>query len=155
MSDFYVQVDCFWSTRHHFIDIQGKVDKGQWWSGGYGCLVSATRGIFHNLIKQFWITCAGPASLKMCICNAASPSSWLSIFSSSTSRSQKQFQKQISEKVLSKYSKKFLKKHGFPIVLSNIAWPTAGFIFEIPYGCLRVFSPFLPNKHRQGGFFYR
>ena len=30
-----------------------------------------------------------------------------------------------------------------------------GFFLEIPYGCFRVFSPFLPYKHRQGGFFFR
>ena len=28
-------------------------------------------------------------------------------------------------------------------------------ILEIPYGGFSVFSPFLPNTHRQGGFFFR
>ena len=29
-----------------------------------------------------------------------------------------------------------------------------GVILELPYGCFRVFSPFLSNKHRLGGFFF-
>ena len=39
----------------------------------------------------------------------------------------------------------------FQILLGH--WP--GVILEIPYGCFRVFSAFLPNKHRLGVFFFR
>ena len=30
-----------------------------------------------------------------------------------------------------------------------------GVILKITYGCFRVISPFLPNKHRLGVFFFR
>ena len=43
----------------------------------------------------------------------------------------------------------------FPLYFQILLGQWQGVILEIPYGCFRVFSPFLPNKHRQGGFFFR
>ena len=40
----------------------------------------------------------------------------------------------------------------FPLYFQILLGKWQGVILEIPYGCFRVFSPFLPNKHRQGGF---
>ena len=54
------------------------------------------------------------------------------------------------------YLKKSKKKNGFFILFSNLSRPMAGVILEILYGFFkRVFSPFLPNKHRPSGFFFR
>ena len=43
----------------------------------------------------------------------------------------------------------------FPFYFQIMLGQWKGVILEIPYGCFRVVSPFLPNKHRQGGFFFR
>ena len=43
----------------------------------------------------------------------------------------------------------------FPFYFQIMLGQWKGVILEIPYGCFRVFSPFLPNKHRQGGFFLK
>ena len=56
---------------------------------------------------------------------------------------------------MERFNQKFkkVKRNGFPIVFSNLA--LRGVILEIPYGCFRDFSPFLPKKHRLGVFFFR
>ena len=88
------------------------------------------------------------------------------IFRSSTSRSPKLFPKAdflikyyiitILNFFLERFNQYLKKsKNGFAFVFSNLARPMAGVILEIPYGCFRVLSLFLPNKHRQGGFFFR
>ena len=39
----------------------------------------------------------------------------------------------------------------FPLFFQILLRQWQGVILEMPYGCFRVFSPFLPIKHRQGG----
>ena len=43
----------------------------------------------------------------------------------------------------------------FPLYFQILLGQWQGVILKIPYGCFVVFSPFLPNKHRLGGFFFR
>ena len=45
------------------------------------------------------------------------------------------------------------QKMDFPLYFQILLGQWQGVILEIPYRCFRVFSPFLPNKLRLGGFF--
>ena len=46
------------------------------------------------------------------------------------------------------------QKVDFPLYFQILLGQWPGVILEIPYGCFQVSSPFLPDKHRLGVFFF-